>query len=151
VLVSWLVVQREFVFPYSRFGETYSLYLPESARRYCQQNRLWHYKETDYKHKLYRSTCLYLQDYNQGGDTKLLAYILHAHLSVKGFVINYLFLLLAYLLKCLGTTLKYQNCTHEEINSRLNSGNACYHSVHSLLSSRLLSRNVKIKIIQHFE
>jgi hypothetical protein len=29
---------------------------------------------------------------------------------------------------------------------RLNSGNACYHSVQSLLSSRLLSRNVKVKI-----
>jgi hypothetical protein len=35
---------------------------------------------------------------------------------------------------------------HEEIKSRLNSGNACYPSVHSLLSSRLLSRNVKVKI-----
>jgi hypothetical protein len=34
----------------------------------------------------------------------------------------------------------------EEIKSRLNSGNACYHSVLSLLSSRLLSRNVKVKI-----
>jgi hypothetical protein len=29
---------------------------------------------------------------------------------------------------------------------RLNSGNACYHSVYSLLSSRLLSRNVKVKL-----
>jgi hypothetical protein len=29
---------------------------------------------------------------------------------------------------------------------RLNSGNACCHSVHSLLSSRLLSRNLKFKI-----
>jgi hypothetical protein len=35
---------------------------------------------------------------------------------------------------------------HEETKSRLNSGNACYHSVHSLLSSRLLSRDVKNKI-----
>jgi hypothetical protein len=35
---------------------------------------------------------------------------------------------------------------HEEIKSRLNSGNACYHSVQSLLSSRLLSRNLKVKI-----
>jgi hypothetical protein len=35
---------------------------------------------------------------------------------------------------------------HEEIKSRLNSGNAYYHSVQSLLSSRLLSRNVKVKI-----
>jgi hypothetical protein len=35
---------------------------------------------------------------------------------------------------------------HEEIKSRLNSGNACYHLVHSLLSSRLLSGNLKVKI-----
>jgi hypothetical protein len=47
--------------------------------------------------------------------------------------------------KYLGT-LRDQNCIHEEIKSRLNSGNACYHSVQSLLSSRLLSRNVKVKI-----
>jgi hypothetical protein len=35
---------------------------------------------------------------------------------------------------------------HKEIKSRLNSGNACYHSVQSLLSSRLLCRNLKVKI-----
>jgi hypothetical protein len=29
---------------------------------------------------------------------------------------------------------------------RLNSGNACYHSVQNLLSSRLLSKNVKVRI-----
>jgi hypothetical protein len=34
----------------------------------------------------------------------------------------------------------------EDIRSRLNSGNACYHSVPSLLSSRLLFRNVKVTI-----
>jgi hypothetical protein len=34
----------------------------------------------------------------------------------------------------------------EDIKSRLNSGNACYHSVPSLLSSRLLFRNVKVTI-----
>jgi hypothetical protein len=34
----------------------------------------------------------------------------------------------------------------EEIRRRLNSGNACYHSVQNLLSSRLLSRNVNIRI-----
>jgi hypothetical protein len=45
-----------------------------------------------------------------------------------------------------GTTLTDQNCIHEEIKSRLNSGNACYHSVQNLLSSRLLSWNVKVKI-----
>jgi hypothetical protein len=48
--------------------------------------------------------------------------------------------------KYLGKTLMDQNCMHEEINSRLNSGNARYHSVQSLLSSRLLSRNLKVKI-----
>jgi hypothetical protein len=48
--------------------------------------------------------------------------------------------------KYLGTTLTDQNCMTKEIKNRLNSGNACYHSVQSLFSSRLLSRNVKVKI-----
>jgi hypothetical protein len=48
--------------------------------------------------------------------------------------------------KYLGSTLTDQNCIYEEIRSRLNSGNACYHAVQNLLSSCLLSRNVKIKI-----
>jgi hypothetical protein len=48
--------------------------------------------------------------------------------------------------KYLGTTLTDQYLMHEEINSRLNSGNAFYHSVQSLLSSHLLSRNIKVKI-----
>jgi hypothetical protein len=38
---------------------------------------------------------------------------------------------------------------HEEIKGRLNSGNACYHSVQSLLASRLLSRNIKVKIYKN--
>jgi sorting nexin-29 len=45
--------------------------------------------------------------------------------------------------KYLRTTPTDQNCMHEEIKSRPNSGIACYHSVQSLLSSRLLSRNLK--------
>ena len=48
--------------------------------------------------------------------------------------------------KYLGTTLTNQNSIAEEIKSRLKSGNACYHSVQNLLSPRLLSRNLKIKI-----
>jgi hypothetical protein len=34
----------------------------------------------------------------------------------------------------------------EEIKRRLNSGNACYHSVQNLLPSQLLSKNLKIRI-----
>ena len=48
--------------------------------------------------------------------------------------------------KYLGTTLTNQNSIAEEIKSRLRSGNACYHSVQNLLSSRLLSKHLKIKI-----
>jgi hypothetical protein len=47
--------------------------------------------------------------------------------------------------KYLGTTVTNQNLIQEEIK-RLNSGNACYHSVQNLLSSRLLSKNVKVRI-----
>jgi len=39
-----------------------------------------------------------------------------------------------------------QNSIQEEIESRLKSGNACYHSVQNLLSSSLLSKNLKIEI-----
>jgi hypothetical protein len=48
--------------------------------------------------------------------------------------------------KYLGTTLTDQNYMFEKIKSRLNAVNACYHSVQSLLSSRLLSRNVNVRL-----
>ena len=48
--------------------------------------------------------------------------------------------------KYLGTTLANQNSIRKEIKSRLKLGNACYHSVQDLLSSSLLSKNLKIKI-----
>jgi hypothetical protein len=48
--------------------------------------------------------------------------------------------------KYLGTTVTNQNLIQEEIKRRLNSGNACYHSVQNLVSSLLLSKNVKIRI-----
>jgi hypothetical protein len=48
--------------------------------------------------------------------------------------------------KYLGTTVTNENLMQEEIKRRLNSGNACYHSVQNLLPSRLLSKVVKIGI-----
>jgi hypothetical protein len=47
-----------------------------------------------------------------------------------------------------GTTVTNQNSIQEEIKRRLNSGNVCYHSVKQLLSSCLLSKNVKIRIYE---
>ena len=46
----------------------------------------------------------------------------------------------------MGTALTNQNAIAEEIKSRLRSENACYHSVQNFLSSRLISKNLKIKI-----
>jgi hypothetical protein len=40
--------------------------------------------------------------------------------------------------KYLGTTLINENDIHDEFKSRLNSGNACYYSVHNILSTRLV-------------
>ena len=48
--------------------------------------------------------------------------------------------------KYLGTKLTNQNSIQKEIKSRLKLGNACYHSVQNLLSSSLLSKNLKIEI-----
>jgi hypothetical protein len=44
--------------------------------------------------------------------------------------------------KYLGMTVTNQKLIQEETKMRLNSGNACYHSVQNLLSSRLLSKKM---------
>ena len=46
----------------------------------------------------------------------------------------------------MGTTLTHKNYVQVEIKSKLKLGNACYHSVQNLLSSRLPSKNTKIKM-----
>jgi hypothetical protein len=48
--------------------------------------------------------------------------------------------------KYLGTTLTNQNSIQEEIKSRLKLGNAFYYSMQNILSSSLLSKNLKIKL-----
>jgi hypothetical protein len=50
--------------------------------------------------------------------------------------------------KYLGTTVTNQNLIQEEFKRRMSSGNACYNSVQSLLSSRLLSKKSKNENIQ---
>ena len=52
--------------------------------------------------------------------------------------------------KYLGTTLTDQNSVEKEVKSRLQSGNACYHSVQNLFSSSLLSKNVTINFASCF-
>jgi len=51
--------------------------------------------------------------------------------------------------KHFGTILTYQNSIQEEIKSRLKSGNVCYHSVQNILSSSLISKDLKIKIYRN--
>ena len=46
--------------------------------------------------------------------------------------------------KYLGRTLTNQNSIQEEIKSSLKSGNACYHLAQNLLSSSLLSKNLRL-------
>jgi hypothetical protein len=46
----------------------------------------------------------------------------------------------------MGTIITNQNLIQEEIERRLNSSNAHYHSVQKLLSSHLLPENIKIRI-----
>jgi hypothetical protein len=50
-----------------------------------------------------------------------------------------------YNIKTVGATQINNSCAHKQINSRLNSGNSCYCSVHIILSSCLPSRDKKIK------
>ena len=54
--------------------------------------------------------------------------------------------LVGYIFGYLGATFTNQNSIQEEIKSRLNLQNACYHPVQKLLSSSLLSKNLKLKI-----
>jgi hypothetical protein len=49
-------------------------------------------------------------------------------------------------LKYLGTAVTNQKLIQEEIKRRLNSGNACYHSVRTFCLLQLLSKNLKIRI-----
>ena len=49
-------------------------------------------------------------------------------------------------LRYLVKSLTNQNSIQEEIKSRLKSGNACYHSMQTLLSSSTLSKNLQIEI-----
>ncbi|KAJ4432001.1 hypothetical protein ANN_20615 [Periplaneta americana] len=48
--------------------------------------------------------------------------------------------------KYLGATVTNINDTREEIKRRINMGSACYYSVEKLLSSSLLSKNLKVRI-----
>jgi hypothetical protein len=48
--------------------------------------------------------------------------------------------------KYIGMTTTNQNWIHEEINSRLNLGNAGYHAADTLLYSQTLSKNIHFKI-----
>jgi hypothetical protein len=50
--------------------------------------------------------------------------------------------------KYLGTTVTSQNLIQEEIKRRQNSINAWYHSVQKILSSCLLSKNIKKEYIK---
>jgi len=46
--------------------------------------------------------------------------------------------------KYLGTTATHKNYVYEEVKSKLNSKNVCYHSVQNLLHSHFVSKNQNI-------
>ena len=50
------------------------------------------------------------------------------------------------ILKYQGYLLSNQNSTQEKIKYRLKAGNSCYYSVHTRLSSRLLSKKLQFKM-----
>ncbi|KAJ4443790.1 hypothetical protein ANN_05568 [Periplaneta americana] len=50
--------------------------------------------------------------------------------------------------KYLGATVTNINDTREEIKHRINVGNSCYYSLEKLLSSSLLSKNLKVRIYE---
>ena len=49
----------------------------------------------------------------------------------------------------LGVTVKNTNDIREEIKRRINVGNVCYYSLEKILSSRLLSK--KLKMLRHIK
>ena len=67
-------------------------------------------------------------------------------MSCSRFVDFYLFGQTVEHFRYLGTNRTDRNSIQEEIKSRLKSENAFYHSVHNILSSSILSKNIKIKI-----
>jgi hypothetical protein len=87
-------------------------------------------------------TCPHPIDINSNCSARILGMLHVAAILFMCLLDNYFFHLFH---GYMGKTLTDQNCIHEEIKSRLNSGNACYIRF-SLLSCRLLSRNVKVKI-----
>jgi hypothetical protein len=50
--------------------------------------------------------------------------------------------------RCLGMTVRSQNFAWKGIEKRLNSANACYHSIQNFLCSYVLTKNLKIKIYE---
>ena len=66
--------------------------------------------------------------------------------TTKDSALSIIIIIIIIIVKYLRTNLTIQNSIREEIKSRVRSGNACYHSVQNLLSSRLLSRKLKITI-----
>ena len=77
----------------------------------------------------------------------VLIFYLYSHFIITRFVIPVVFYEITNV-QCVYTSTN-QNSIVEEIKSRLMSGKACYHSVQNLLSSRLLSKNLKIKVYRN--